>query len=1123
MVAESTAPVREPSTGWIAGLCYLFFVAVSLLQQPGLTTYDTRAELTQRPGSFLREAFTLWHPESNFGEFQNQAYGYLFPQGAWFALADLVQSPDWVAQRLWSALILIVAIEGARRVALAIGLSGGLALVAGLAFGFTPRLLGTVSVITGESLPGAVLPWVLLPVLLAIRRGSGWGRAALLSGAAVVCMGGVNAVENIGSLPLVLIVVVWSVRRGLAPRRFLALWSGAVAAAATWWLLPLLVLAGYAPPFYEYVESAADTTTLIGWSEATRGASHWVAYLITGDQAWWPAANDLVSVPWLVVLSAVVAAIGLVGLARFDHALRGPLLLSAVLGLSALTVAHGGWEGSPLADPVRTLLDGPLQIFRNVHKIDPIVRLPIALGFAHAVGLMVQWVVARRPSLADATAPLVVAPLLLVIALGQPYLVNHSRTPGWDEISDPWQQAQAYLAAESDERTTLIVPGSGFAQQTWGWTLDEPLAVLGGVSRTTRSQVPIIPGQSIRFLAALDRLISTGRASAELGDQLARAGVGHVVVRRDLLRNLTGSPYPGGAAVSVSTGGLVPVAQYGAYREGGAEVEVLAVPERAATLRATALDDVRTVRGAPESILALQAAGLVDLETATVLEGEPGWDTPADIVTDGDQRRERAFGVSDEAVSAVLGPDEDWRLDRAVHDYPTVPGATPVVARYDGLRRLSASSAQGYADNFGAIVPQAAPYAAVDGDPLTRWITSPAGDPEEQWLRLDFESPRPVRRVAVLPVVDDPTVVPVTHYEVRAGDQTRTVPASPSGAASVATFDGAEADFVEVRPRGARTTAAQARVGLREVRVDDLRPTRSLVVPGEVDPRDDWVFATAPERRACAVTAGVPDCDARRIRGAEEPDGLDRSFTTTEAQEVTVRGFVVARTTREAARLLDPVKPRVTGATSIYGDDPQVANRFAYDGSPTTAWVSADEDTSPTLFFDFAARRILRGIIVTPAEGAGMPVSAVIRSEKAVREVELSAGGTTQFRPLRGRRFEVTFVKGPAIDHVEIAEMDLLGVRLRRPYDALAPTGAVCGLGPTIDIDGQRLPTRVTGVLADVANGSPLRFESCVIDEDRPAGGHRARTWPAPADSRPDPGVPGHPGGRRGGRPRHRH
>ncbi len=86
-----------------------------------------------------------------------------------------------------------------------------------------------------------------------------------------------------------------------------------------------------------------------------------------------------------------------------------------------------------------------------------------------------------------------------------------------------------------------------------------------------------------------------------------------------------------------------------------------------------------------------------------------------------------------------MGADDPYRVTRAVPEYPVAPGAVQVTARYDGLRRLAASSSQGFADTFGAVVPQAAPYSAVDGDPNTRWVTSAIGKPREQWLRMDFE------------------------------------------------------------------------------------------------------------------------------------------------------------------------------------------------------------------------------------------------------------------------------------------------------------------------------------------------------------------------------------------------
>lgn len=1089
--APTSTGVRAATLG-----LYLLFTAMSLLQAPGSTTYDTRAELTERPGDFLASAFTLWHPESNFGEFQNQAYGYLFPQGTWFVLTDLLGVPDWVSQRLWSALVLIVAVEGTRRVARAIGIAPATALVAGVVYGFAPRFLGTVSVITGETLPGALLPWVVLPVVLAISGRLVPWRAAVLSGAAVVCMGGVNAVENAGSLPLAIVLVVWGVRRRALSRRFAVGWAAAVGLASTWWALPLLVLAGYSPPFYEYVESAANTTALVGWSEAARGDSHWVAYLIVGDRQWWPAANDLVSVPYLVLVSAVVAAVGLWGLAHLRHALRGPLLVGALVGLAGLTIAHGGWEGSPVADQVRTLLDGPLQIFRNVHKVDPTVRLPLALGFAHAVALGVRAAVARAPRLAESTPLLVMAPLVLVLTLGQPYLLNNARTPGWDEISEPWQQARDYLAEHQDGRTTLVLPGSGFAHETWGWTLDEPLLILGGADLVTRSQVPIVPGQSIRFLGALDQLTTTGRASAALGEQLARAGIGHVVVRRDLERSVSGSPHPAGSTVSLATAGLASVASWGGLREGGPEVEVYEVADRLPTLRATPVEDVVTVRGTPESVLSLQADGVVDADEATVLEGEPGWDEAADVVTDDDQRRERAFGTGDEAVSAVMGPDDPWRTERAVHDYPTVPDAQQVTARYDGLSSLTASSAQSYADNFGPIVPAESPYAAVDGDPDTRWITSSSTDPREQWLRLDLAQPRAVREVTVLPVADDAAVLPIRSLEVRAGDQSVHLDTSPSGAPVTARFDGSLVDSVEVRVDDVGTAGDRGRVGLREVSVDGLVATRTLVVPGEVGSDDAWTFGTTPERRACVAAltaAGLPDCDVARIRGNEEPDGLDRTFTTTGEGAWRLRGQVIARATREAGQLLEPVTTRQVGATSVYGADPRVATRFVYDGDPDTAWVSADEDSSPTLFLRFARTRTLTGLTVTP--GPDAPVAAVVRSPRAVRQVDLTDGSAARFEPLRGKRFEVTFVKADGSPRVAVRELEVRGARLTRPFDQTTTTGAVCGFGPNVLVDGERVATRVTGTMADVVQGSPLTIESC--DElDLGAGEHRLTVPP---------------------------
>lgn len=1088
----------------IAVALYAVMTVLMLLQQPGATTYDTRAELTERPGSFLSGAFTLWHPESNFGEFQNQAYGYLFPQGTWFWLSDLLGMPDWVSQRLWSALILVLACEGARRVARAVGLAELPALLAGAFFALSPRLLGTVTVQTAESLPGAVMPWLVLPVVLHLRGRLSGRAAALLSGAAVVCMGGVNAVETAACLPLAVLLVLWGVRSRLATWRFAAGWAVAVGAACLWWALPLAVLARYAPPFFEYVESASDTTSLIGWSEAARGDSSWLGYLLSGDRPWWPAAFDLATDPVLVVVAAVVAGVGLAGLTLIEGPVRRPLLLAALLGLGCLTVAHGGVAGAPVAGAFRDLLDGPLQILRNVHKIDPVVRLPLALGFGTAVAAGVERLVARRPRLEPGRSGLVLVPLLLLAVLGQPFLGSDTRTPGWTDISGPWQQARDYLAAQqADEGSpqadrTLVVPGSSFAQQDWGWTLDEPLAILGGVDMVSRTQVPLVPGESIRYLSALDQSIVTGRVTPALVDELARAGIGHVVLRRDLLRQVTRSPHPGGAAVALAKAGMKRVAAFGATADDEPEVEVFRVPRRLPVVRATALEDVVTVRGAAESSLLAQAAGLVGADQPTVLEGEPGWDRPADVVTDTDQRRERAFGSNDEGLSALMTADEPWRVARAAHDFPGEPGGTPVVARYAGLRGLEASSAQGYADNFGPVITASGPYAAVDGDLDTQWVSSSATAPERQWLRLDLAAPRAVRTVTVTPVADDPQVVPIRTIEVVAGTQTVRARVGATGAPVRVRLDGSRVDRVEVRVVEAATAARSARVGLREVAVDGLRPRRTFAVPGTAGPDDALAFSTVPGRRACFITPSVPDCDVTRIRQPEEAGGIDRSFALGASGPYRLTGHVVVRNTPEAALLLDQVERRPpVEVTSSYGGDPKVAGRFAYDGQSSTAWVSDDSDLYPTLTFQWRRTRTITGISVSSSGVAGAPVAAVITSGRRTQRVVLDAAGAVPIDPVRTNRLQVRFEKAPGAGHVVVPEIELTGVDVTRPLVGDAPTGAVCGLGPVIEVGGREVATRVTGTMADLVNGTPLELEGCDPSTVRlPAGAQDLHATP---------------------------
>ena len=152
---------------WVAAAAALI---LTFAQSPGQISPDTKLDLTANPLRFLARAFNLWNSELPFGQAQNQAYGYLFPHGAFFLAGDVLGVPDWVTQRLWWALLLTVGFWGLLRVAEAVGIGSPTSrVIAAAAFALSPRVLTTLGAISSETLPMMLAPWVLLPVILALR------------------------------------------------------------------------------------------------------------------------------------------------------------------------------------------------------------------------------------------------------------------------------------------------------------------------------------------------------------------------------------------------------------------------------------------------------------------------------------------------------------------------------------------------------------------------------------------------------------------------------------------------------------------------------------------------------------------------------------------------------------------------------------------------------------------------------------------------------------------------------------------------------------------------------------------------------------------------------------------
>ena len=145
-----TAPLGRR---WLLGAALVALV-LAFTQVPGLTVADTKFDLTQNPTGFLARAAHQWSSQSTLGQVQNQAYGYFFPHGAFFALGDLIAIPPWVTQRLWWALLLLAGFWGIIRLAETIGVgSRSSRIVAAVAFVLCPRVITTLGSISSETLP----------------------------------------------------------------------------------------------------------------------------------------------------------------------------------------------------------------------------------------------------------------------------------------------------------------------------------------------------------------------------------------------------------------------------------------------------------------------------------------------------------------------------------------------------------------------------------------------------------------------------------------------------------------------------------------------------------------------------------------------------------------------------------------------------------------------------------------------------------------------------------------------------------------------------------------------------------------------------------------------------------
>jgi arabinofuranan 3-O-arabinosyltransferase len=1123
--------LSRTSRSWLTRGCGLLAVLV-LVQAPGLVVPDTKFDLTADPGGFLARAAHLWTSQAPLGQVQNQAYGYLFPQGGFFLLGDELGLPGWVVQRSWWAVLLCLGLVGVVRLADTVGVGTPVArLVAGAAYVLAPRVLTTLGPLSSETLPVVLAPWVLLGVVRGLRD-SDPRRSAVLSAVAVAGMGAVNAVATLAACAAA--GLWWASHRPDARwLRFTAWWVPSVAAAVAWWVVPLLLLGRYSPPFLDVIETSATTTRWTSLVEVLRGTDDWVPF-VSAD---WISGAVLASQPAAVLGTAVVAAAGLGGLLLRGMPARGRWVTLLLVGVVGMAAGHVGPVDGLLTEQVRAALDGALAPLRNVHKVDPLVRLPLVLGLANLVGRVplpgsasrTEVLAAlRRPERRPVVAVVGLVGVAVVLASSVAWTGRLAPAGTYGEVPGYWAQAAQWLAdhaaGDGPGDRALVAPGAPFAQQVWGTTRDEPLQALASTPWAVRDAVPLVPPGAVRALDSVQRLFADGRPSAGLAATLAGQGVRYVVVRNDLdpatsrsaravlvRAAVTGSPgmtlvAQFGPSVGAGTlDGLVsdhglhpPLPAVQVYEVAGADA---AGPSTGP--RVLPLADVPVVQGGPESLLRLAERGSVT--GPALLNGDADAARVAGpvLVTDAPTDREGDVGRVDDRLSAVRSLGDPRRTANAVADDPvSAERATPLVqAAWTGARP-SASSSAADATQPGSVRPGDGVAAAVDRDPTTAWLSRGLLRATGQWYQLDLDVPVPTGR---LTLTTSPLAAGSPVSEVRvstaAGSATSQVVA---GRPVVVALPAGTTSWVRVTALAVSDGSGGQQFGLAELTLSsggvDLVVQHALALPAVADGRSvrGWdLGAELPGRRECVRGPTTTACTSELTVAPEEPGRFARTLQVPAATAVTPEVWVRSRPGAALDGLLDAASGSVVAAGSSSVTDPRGSARAAVDGDPSTSWSAVVGDLAPALVLSLPARRVVSGLVLTAATGqsparvtqvsvdlGGGPEKVDVGADGVVR---VPARLTDQVRVTPTAWLPVTSVAPDAATTAVppgIAEIRVLGAedlattaggRVPGDQEVMLP----CASGPVLTVGGSVVQTSVTATVAQLTSGAPVPAVPC--------------------------------------------
>jgi hypothetical protein len=314
--------------------------------------------------------------------------------------------------------------------------------------------------------------------------------------------------------------------------------------------------------------------------------------------------------------------------------------------------------------------------------------------------------------------------------------------------------------------------------------------------------------------------------------------------------------------------------------------------------------------------------------------------------TDSNRRRGLLPAVLTTNTGHTLGAEEPLDRRFPVYDpFKSLGMATRTVAVYSGLRSLESPSSPGY-----GLFPEHRPFAALDGDLKTAWITD-EDDSANRYLQLNFARPISFGSIQVHPHQDFGGRTTRTYISVDGGPERSS--RLRRGWNSVA-VNARNVRSLRLRLPGVNGFYGVQRGGIDELRIPGLAVTEALRLPtrlASLAAGED--LSTSPfEIVAERVTADFP---LRAGKPTSEPFALN-PLDMTEAEKgmrriVTLpegRKFALSGWGSVAVGARDSAIDRIAGVSST--NRYESSQRFegvplnrassAFDGDPATAWIS---------------------------------------------------------------------------------------------------------------------------------------------------------------------------------------